>query len=660
MEVLTLNKTAVEMLEYDKIILDLSNYAVSEKGKEVIANLEPSLDINVVKHWLKETSEAKEIINKSSSIPLHQLNGIDKIIEKIDKGINLLPSELNSIYEFIKSGNKMKKFMADKEILAPLVSSYAFSIYDLDDTAQEIYRCIRYDRTDDNATQKLFKVRRKMAVIEEKVKEKLNSIIKSSSASGYIQDNLISMRNGKYVIPVKNSYKNQIDGNIMDTSSSGSTVFVEPKGVRKLQDELNQLKYQEEEEVYQILAYLTDMVRNSKKEILINIETMVHYDFLFAKAKYSKAIDGKNVELNTGKQILIKAAKHPLIGKNAVPLDFEIGKDFKGLIITGPNTGGKTVVLKTVGLLIMMVQSGLHIPVKEGSSFALFNDILVDIGDGQSIEQSLSTFSSHIRNIISILECADEKTMVIMDELGAGTDPSEGMGLAVAILEHIHKKNAIVLATTHYSEIKGFAKDRNGFENGSMEFNIETLKPTYRLQIGKSGESNAFLIALKLGMNKSLIERAHEITYRERKDYDQIAEKQTEQQVFKNIEVVKSHIEKKEIYEKLQETKKMVEKKKVKNTFNIGDSVFIKSMNATGIICELENNKGEIGVLVKKKKLKINKKRVSLFIEGKDLYPEEYDLDIVLETKENRKKRNLIKRKYVKDIKIESGRDIND
>lgn len=650
-----MNKTAIEMLEYNKIRALLADYAITEKGKELINHLEPAIDKQVIEHLLKETAEAKAIINKSSSVPLHSLVGIDKIIDKLEMGLNLSPTELTNILGLIDSGNKMKKFLKDKEILAPMVVSYSYSIFELKDLAEKIAKSIRYDQVDDNASPKLAKIRKRIAIVEERIKAKLDNILKSSSNSDYIQENIVSLRNGRYVIPVKRAYKNNISGNVLDTSASGSTVFIEPEAVTKLQEELNLLKLDEDKEIFQILTFLTGLVEGYKRELQINIETMIHYDFIFAKAKYSKAIAGNIVQINTDKYINIKGAKHPLLGNDAVPIDFTIGRDYRSLIITGPNTGGKTVALKTVGLLTMMVQSGLQVPVELGSIFTIFNNILVDIGDGQSIEQSLSTFSSHLRNIISIMEWADKNTLVILDELGAGTDPGEGMGLAISIIENIHSKNAITIATTHYSEIKVFAEETAGFENGSMEFDIETLRPTYKLNIGRSGESNAFLIALRLGMNKAIIERAHEITYKEKKEYNSYESKATQHtpQKLNNADIKSSQLVQQEKEHRQMENKKSLEKQKKKTKYNIGDAVFIPSLDSVGIVCELENNKGELGVMVKRKKLKVNIKRVNLYIEGKDLYPEDYDLDIVLETKENRKKRNLMKRKYVKDVVIE-------
>ncbi|MDP4090392.1 MAG: endonuclease MutS2, partial [Bacillota bacterium] len=526
-----MNQNAVKILEFEKIKEELKNYALSELAKDVIERLEPSLDRHKIERWLEETTEARSIVDRSSSIPLHGLKGIKGLKEKLGKTAALLPEELEGLSGFLKDCLKLKRFMAakDYEYCAPNITAYAASIYELEHIISEIERCIIKGRVDDKASPALSKLRKRINILEDRIRAKIESVMKNSEYKNYIQDNLVSMRNGRFVIPIKTQYKNNVAGSIHDSSSSGSTVFIEPEEIRKLQDELNEQRIEEENEVYKILCTLTAEVESCEREISINIETMAHYDFLFAKGKYSKYLDGNTVEVNTENFIRIVSGRHPLLGKSAVPLNLIIGDDYRSLVITGPNTGGKTVALKTAGLLTMMVQCGLHVPVNPGSSFAIFADVLVDIGDGQSIEQSLSTFSSHIKNIINILNCADRHSLVILDEVGAGTDPGEGMGIAVAVLEEIHSKGAVMLATTHYSEIKEFAENTAGFKNGCMEFDINTLKPLYRLTVGRAGESNAFLIALRLGMDKGMIERAHRITYKEDKVYEVPVFKREEQ-----------------------------------------------------------------------------------------------------------------------------------
>ncbi len=647
-----MNETAKELLEFNKIKEMLGQYILSQRGLRLVENLEPISQLSIIKTRLDETTEAKSILGTTSSIPLHSLKGIDGTIEKLGKGMVLRPGELSMLGEFLENAIRMKGFMEKVEGIAPLVSSYGKSIYRLEDLIEEIKRCIRNNRVDDKASSALSKIRKRMLIVEERLKSKLEGLMKSMGAMDYLQDQVVSMRQGRYVLPIKKEHGKNLQGQVLDHSNSGSTLFIEPAEVRKLQSELSQLKIEEEQEEYKILSYLTVMAEEDSREININVEIMVNYDFLFAKAKLSRSMDGNTVVLNEDKQIQIKKGRHPLIGKQGIPLDFEIGKDYRTLVITGPNTGGKTVALKTVGLLTMMVQSGLHVPVGEESRFAIFDDVLVDIGDGQSIEQSLSTFSSHLKNLIDILNRVSPKTLVIVDELGAGTDPGEGMGLATAILELLYAKGAITLATTHYSEIKNFALNQQGFENGCMEFDINTLKPLYRLSIGKAGESNGFLIALRLGMPHQIIARAHEFTYHEEKDYGQIMN-----QLRKNLEA-----DGQRPIEQLQERASITkdspskEKKAIKELtekFKLGDSVFISNLNRTGIVCELPNQKGEVGVMVMKKKLKINHKRLSLHISQEELYPEDYDLDIVFESKENRKKKKMMERKFVRGLTID-------
>ena len=649
MEELKLNHKTIELLEYDKIKEALKGYALSNMAKERIEKLEPLLEKSSIEIAMKETTEARSIVNISSSIPINSLAGVDNVRDKFSKGIILSPADLEMVAELLKEIKRLKNFMRDKNYVAPTISLYALSSYELDDVREEIEKAIVRGSVADRASSKLFKIRKDIAILEGKIKAKLENFLKDDRYKSYIQDSLISQKNSRYVIPIKSEHKKQVEGSIHDRSQSGSTVFIEPADVKKMQDKLENHIFEEEKEVYRILSALTALVCEREKEVNVNIEVMSNYDFIFAKGKYSKSMDGRSVSFNNENYIHLKGAKHPFIGKDAVPLDFEIGKNYKGLIITGPNTGGKTVTLKTVGLLTMMAQTGLHVPVEEGSEIAIFNKVLVDIGDGQSIQQSLSTFSSHIKNIIHILEDADSKTLVILDELGAGTDPGEGMGIAVAILEALYHKESTICATTHYSEIKEFAQNHEGFINGSMAFDINTLKPLYKLYIGKPGESNAFLIALRLGMDGGLIERAHEVTYKDKKDYSKYAVQYTVNTQEK-LNVQKDS-EKKE--HKKVVADRGASKAKRKEAFQIGDCVFISFMNRTGIICEGENGKGEYGVMVMQKKIKINQKRLSLYIEKKELYPEDYDFDIVLKTKDYRKKDKLINKGQGKGISIE-------
>lgn len=651
MEETELNNKTIELLEYDKIKEILKSYAVSDLGSEMVEKLEPYVDINIIKKYMIETTEARAIVDITSSIPIHSLSGIKNVKQKLNKGSVLSAEDLDIIAGLLKDAQKLKVFMNNKESAAPTISQYAKSMYELDDLKTEIERCIIYGEVDDKASSLLCKTRKKITILEDKIKSKLDSVLRNEKYKSYIQDAIVSQRNGRYVIPIKSEYKKNIDGDVHDRSSSGSTIFLEPAEVKKAQNELNICKIEEEKEVYVILSTLTNMVESYERELTINIEAMAYYDFLFAKGKYSKAIDGRGVSLNSRNYINIKQGKHPLIGRTAVPLDFVIGDDYRAVVITGPNTGGKTVALKTVGLLTMMAQSGLHVTVDENSEFAVFIDILADIGDGQSIEQSLSTFSSHIKNIVNILSCADKHTLVIIDEIGSGTDPGEGMGLAVSILEEVYGKGSVILATTHYSEIKGFAKEHEGFINGSMEFDINTLKPLYKLNVGRAGESNAFLIALRLGMDSKIIERAHEVTYKNKKDYTEL-KWEAKEAVIQPREAIEVHQQQIKKLAKAEEKSAVEEKLKLVPKFKLGDCVYVSFMDRTGIICELENSKGEYGVMVMKKKLKVNNKRLSLYIANEELYPENYDFDIVFDNKENRKNKNVLNKRHMEGVEV--------
>lgn len=647
-----MNSTAIKILEFDKIKELLKTYTVSAMGSELIDRLEPSLNINTIMSWMNETTEACAVLQRSGSVPIHSLNGIENAVSKLGKAMTLLPEDFYVILGLLQEVGKLKRFMKDKSAVAPIVSSYALSAYELDELSEEIARCILNGMVDDKASSDLSRIRKRIIILEDRIKGKLESILRSTAYAKYLQDGIISSRNNRYVIPIKKEYRRNVVGEVLDSSASGSTVFIEPSEVRKLQEELNHCRVEEDKEVYRILSMLTNLVESYKREITTNIQVMSYYDFLFAKARFSRLLEANPVSVNCCQRLEIRSARHPLIGKSAVPLDISIGESYRTLVITGPNTGGKTVALKTVGLLTLMVQSGLHVPAETNSEFAIFTDILADIGDGQSIEQSLSTFSSHIKNIISIVECVGPNTLVIVDELGVGTDPGEGMGLAIAVLEETYNRGAITIATTHYSEIKNYAYSKDGFKNGCMEFDLETLKPLYRLKIGEPGESNAFFIALRLGMRKDIIERAHEVTYKEKKLYEEYKCNDGTTQI-KNTEMIQKHAEQTAKVIKLSEDKKNYDRMTRTDKFNIGDCVYIKSMDRTGIVCEAEDGKGNLGVMVMHKKLIINNTRLSLYIASKELYTQDYDLDIVFESKNDRKKQKIMGKRHEEGLVIE-------
>ncbi|OGO88845.1 MAG: hypothetical protein A2Y24_02120 [Clostridiales bacterium GWE2_32_10] len=633
-----MNALALEKLEFYEIINRIKDYCISDIAKAEVGKIEPSCDYDKIKVLLDEQDEALNIVKKTSSAPLHSLTGIDLIMQKLEKSMSLNERELSAMSDFLRSNERMIRFMNDKENLAPRVSKYASSMYILDEIREEIDRCIVNERVDDKASSTLDKIRNRKYIAEGRIKSKLAEVAKRYQK--YLVYNIVSMKNERYVLAVRNEYRGVVPGLIVCRSQTGSTLYIEPEAINILQGEINRLMAEEEAEIYQILTYLSSLLMESISKISINVETMVCLDVLFAKAKYANSVGGRKVKVNASNITKINQGKHPMLGADAVPLDFSIGEDYTSLVITGPNTGGKTVALKTIGLLTMMVQSGILVPVGENSEFAIFSDIFVDIGDNQSIEQNLSTFSSHMKNIIDIMKVANKYTLVLLDELGSGTDPVEGEGLAIGILKYLHSKGGVVVSTSHYAKIKDFAHDEDGVMNGRMTFDDETLKPMYRLIIGESGESNAFNIALKLGMNCDVLESAYKITYGENKEFKPI--QMISVKCEKNYEVAKK--------QKIKETPNILEKEEM---FKIGDLVNVTALNKYGVVFALENKVGDVGVMVHDKKIYINKKRLKLHIEAKELYPEDYDMDIIFETKENRKKDKIMNRKYVKGLKIE-------
>jgi len=636
---------SMKMLDFQEIIDQLKDYAISENVKKKIDTLEIYTDYYLINRHLSETTEARSILDTSNSVPLHGLVGIQGLLEKLLRHEILRPVEIEQIANFVKDTGKLKRFMTERMEFAPKVAGYAYSIESLETLQTELLRCISSGRVDDEASGALSKLRKKIEFLEDRIKSKMHDYLMNSQYGGMLTDVIISQRDGRYVIPVKSEHRKSIDGLVMDRSRSGGTVFVEPAAVRKLSDELTQVRIDEENEVYRILSELTNLIASHYDALHLNFEVMITYDFLFAKAKLSRKFEARAAEINTSAYLNIIKGKHPLLGRNAVPMTLELSKQNRNLVITGPNTGGKTVTMKTVGLFCLMTQAGLHVPCEEGTTLPIFETILCDIGDGQNVQQNLSTFSSHINNIIQIVEEATHKSLVILDEIGAGTDPGEGMGIGIAVLEALNEKKAYILSSTHYNEIKAFAQTHPDFKNGSMAFDLKTLKPLYMLEVGKAGESNALHIALRIGMPEKIISRAHEISYKEKQSFETFNQEYVEAI---NENGMKSSTDPQDgKIDSLADDKSEFEKPSIftpqkESRFKVGDSVYVHTMKKNGIVYESENSKGEIGVIVLNKRIKVNQKRLSPYIDSKELYPEEYDLKIVFESKENRKKDKLI------------------
>ena len=520
-----MNPKALKTLEYNKIIDKLTEFAGSALAKEMCRNLQPSTDLYEIQALQKETSDALSRIYQKGAVSFRGVRDIRGSIKRLEIGAIIGINELLSICSLLEVCSKVKAYSRndrDPDFEDSLEAMFQ-ALQPLTPVSSEIRRCIASEEElNDDASPALFKIRRSMRQINDKVHAQLQTMV-NGSARAYLQDAVVTMRNGRYCIPVKAEHRGQIPGMIHDQSSTGSTLFVEPMAVIKLNNDLRELELKEEKEIEMILATLSARCGEETEALRDDLDLLTKLDFIFARAQLSRSMNGTQPNFNEEGRILIKKGRHPLLDKKkVVPIDIQLGKDFELLIITGPNTGGKTVSLKTVGLFTLMGQAGLHIPAFDHSELSVFHEVFADIGDEQSIEQSLSTFSAHMTNTVSILKEADDRSLVLFDELGAGTDPTEGAALAIAILSNLHRRGSRVMATTHYSELKVFALSTPGVENGCCEFDVETLRPTYRLLIGVPGKSNAFAISQKLGLSQDIIEEAKTHLTKQDEDFEDL------------------------------------------------------------------------------------------------------------------------------------------
>ena len=548
----------LEKIEYPKILNILSAYALTYIGKEKCATLIPSKNKNDVQNMLKETEEALNILYRCNTPPISEIADNAKNLKTIESYGTLSIKSILELTNILKMSDELKKyfyndFLESNEFI--YLADIFSKLYSNSLIIEKISCSIIDENTiDDRASKNLAFIRKKQRNIEQDIKTKLNTFLHSSTYSKYIQENVITIRNDRYVIPVKDEYRGQIKGFVHDISSSGSTVFIEPISVFELNNELANLKNEENLEIEKILQDLSKLFYPYANEIKEDIECIGKLDFAFAKAKYSRDIHGITPIINTQKQIILKDAKHPLLDQEkAVPISLELGTTFNTLVITGPNTGGKTVTLKTVGLLTAMACSGLNIPASTQSSIYVFDNIFADIGDEQSITESLSTFSAHMTNIVDIVKNSTENSLILVDELGSGTDPVEGASLAISVLDYFKSNYSLTVATTHYQELKKYALTTDGFENASVEFDVNTLSPTYHLLIGVPGKSNAFEISRKLGLPDSIINEAKRNLTKNDIDFEEL---------LKNIYDNKSKIEN----EKLEISKKLNEITKLKKS----------------------------------------------------------------------------------------------
>ncbi len=512
-----MNEKALKVLEYHKIIQKLTDFAGSQPGKSLCKNLVPSSDISEIRRMQRETSDATARLYRKGNISFSGLSDIRGSLKRLEVGSSLNIDELLRVCTLLETTNRVKSWarsdnsqiVNNEEQTEDSLEQMFADLQPLTPLASEIRRCIlSEEEISDDASPGLRQVRRSIRLTNDKIRTQLASLVNGSTRS-YLQDAVITQRNGRFCVPVKAEYRGQVPGMIHDQSSTGSTLFVEPMSVVKLNNDLRELEIKEEKEIEIVLSTLSGLVAEQTEPLNYNVLLLTELDFIFARAQLSRSYNGTEPDFNTDGRINIKKGRHPLLDpKKVVPVDIRLGNDFSLLVISGPNTGGKTVSLKTVGLFTLLGQAGLHIPAFDHSELSVFTEVYADIGDEQSIEQSLSTFSSHMTNIVSFWEQADEHSLVLFDELGAGTDPTEGAALAIAILSNLHRRGIRTIATTHYSELKVFALSTPGVQNGSCEFNVETLRPTYRLLIGVPGKSNAFAISQKLGLPDYVIEEA--------------------------------------------------------------------------------------------------------------------------------------------------------
>lgn len=644
-------------LEFDKIKEKLAELAHTDKAKKEIWELKPYLVETELEARLRETTEGRMMLEKCGNPPAASLHGIDEWMEIARMGGCLVPEQLEEITAALTAVRRWKDYLVNGKRYEIGLAWYEGNLDALDEIREELQTKIRNGEVDDYASGTLKSLREKIIRTDEKMHEKVDSVMRTNKQ--YMADSFSTVKNGHLCVPVKKEYRGRINGSIIDKSSAGSTLFMEPAAAARLYEELQELRIEEENEVRIILYSLTVMLSDKEEIIMKNNRTIVKMDFIFAKARFSLEQGGVRPKINTQRYIRLINGRHPLMerAKN-VPLNFEIGHGVNGVVITGPNTGGKTVAIKTVALNCLMAQCGLHVPCEE-AEICMNNAVLCDIGDGQNLSENLSTFSAHITNVLEILKTVSNESLVIMDELGSGTDPAEGMGIAIAVLEELKKSGALFLVTTHYPEVKEYAAGQESIVNARMTFDRESLRPLYRLVIGEAGESCAFYIAGRLGMPENMLKNAASAAYG---NFYGTAGKSSGTinavTCGGEAEGIPDRMEMEERLEK--KTHPKIQKKKSISAagqedalrYHLGDSVMVLPEKKIGIICRTADEKGMLKVQLRGEKRLISHKRLRLHVAAKELYPEDYDFSIIFDSVEKRKARHDMERKYVKDIFI--------
>ena len=640
-----------QQIEFDKIKETWMNLAVTAQAKERIKETSFYLSERELRKHLRDTTDARKLMEKLGTPPLQSVDEIKDILTAAEKGDCLTPYQLERVEAVLAAIRRLKDYLERGKLYDNPLSFYEENFDAQEELSEEIARQIRGGAVDDYASKELLQIRGQITKCEEEMKQRAEQILRVNKA--YMADNYSTLRSGRLCLPVKKEYRQKVPGSVIDQSATGSTLFIEPEGVAKYAEQLQLLRISEENEVYRILYTLTAMVAATADVMNENISMMERLDFILSKGKLSMDMEAVEPQINTQRKIVLKDARHPLMDRAVnIPLQFEIGVETRGIVITGPNTGGKTVAIKTVMLNCMMAQCGLHVTCGE-ADICMNSSYLCDIGDGQNLSENLSTFSAHIKNVLTVLGEINRESFVIMDEMGSGTDPAEGMGIAIAILEELRKSGATFLVTTHYPEVKEYAAKAEGIINARMTFDKETLRPTYQMVIGEAGESCAFYIADRLGMPSEMLTVAIEAAYgKDAVGNYAFAEnsRNTPGKANSSKHTGQKMALQSNNHTKISKMKSQKPTTELTEKFRRGDSVMVYPDKKIGIVCEPVNEKGILRVQLPGKKIWINHKRVKLHVAASELYPEDYDFSILFETVENRKKRHDMERKYTQEV----------
>lgn len=603
-------KETIEKLQFNQIKADVQRRTVGDYSKKRIESVAIPTNLQTIQVLQEETKEARMILESNQHVPFMGVTRIDSLTEQIKKGFILTPAELTEYADFLRSGRLIQKFFEKNKYQTPTLHVYSQGMPDMQTIEELIYQKIINQKISDQASKNLRKVRKQLQNTEKDIQERLMKFLRHPNNKEMIQETMIVQKGEHYTIPIKASFKNKVAGTIVEQSNKGTTVFVEPTVVEKLNSQYQLLKAEEIAEEYQILALLTGTLAENEQIIDFIIETITAIDIIFARGKYSRDINGTTPKMNKSERIHIRKGRHPLLPENAVPLDFDLGEEYRGLVITGANAGGKTVVLKTVGLLTLMAMFGLQVPAKEGTELAVFDALFVDVGDQQNIESALSTFSGHMQNVSSILRNVKRNSLVLLDEIGSGTEPNEGAALAIAIMEEMYAKGALLVTTTHYGEIKKFAQEHEDFIPAAMAFDREALAPKYILQVGETGESQALWIAQKMKMSTPLIQRAQH--YMQDKTYS---------------------VQRQEFQHAASTSTRQVHQVQ---RFAKGDRVLSMAHQKEGLIFE-DTGKDTVMIYLEKELLAVPRKRLVLKMTAEELYPIDYDLEQLFTAFQERK-----------------------